>query len=202
MIMYRFLHFIFSHLFSFLFDAEIIGKENMPMNGGVILAANHMSNWDPPFLATYLDRTVSYMAKKELFEVPILKQIITSCFAFPVKRGAADRGAIKAALSELKKGHCLGLFPEGTRSKDGKVHKAESGIALIAALGKVPVVPAAIIGTDKIFSSKKFFPKLKLIYGQPIFFEGKNNNKEELQNFSKKIMEEIEKMKKLYSESI
>ena len=91
------------------------------------------------------------------------------------------------------------MFPEGTRSKDGKVHKAESGIALIAAMTKVPVVPAAIIGTNEIFSSNNFFPHLKIIYGKPLFFEGTSKNKDELQKFSQKIMEEITKMKNNHS---
>ena len=76
--MYRLLQVFFTVFFKVFFRAEIIGKENLPAEGGVILAANHMSNWDPPFLATFLSRPVSYMAKKELFEVPILRQIIES----------------------------------------------------------------------------------------------------------------------------
>lgn len=197
--MYHFLQIFFTWFFSSVFHAEIMGRENMPQEGGVILAANHMSNWDPPFLATFIIRPVSYMAKQELFQIPVFNSIIRSCHAFPVKRGAADRGALKAAMTELKAGKCVGLFPEGTRSKDGKIHKAESGVALIAAMTKVPVVPAAIIGTDKIFSSHIFFPKLKIIYGKPLQFEGSGKNKEELQNFSQKIMQEIAKMKNNHS---
>lgn len=197
--MYRLLQVFFTVFFKVFFRAEIIGKENLPAEGGVILAANHMSNWDPPFLATFLSRPVSYMAKKELFDVPILRQIIESCYSFPVKRGVADRGAIKAALKALKEGRCIGLFPEGTRSRDGKIHKAEAGVALLAAMGDVPVVPAAILGTDRIFSLRSFFPKLTIIYGTPLFFQGKHNDKETLQMFSQKIMEEIGKMVKLHS---
>lgn len=177
--------------FRCLFKAEAVGVENMPKEGGVILAANHLSNWDPPFLATYLDRYVSYMAKEELFKNPVFSWIITRCFAFPVKRGTADRGAIKKALGRLKDGMCLGVFPEGTRSKDGKLGKAEAGIGLIAAMAKVPVVPAAIIGTRSIFSEKNRFPKLKVIYGKPIMFTGKISDKEALNDFSQQIMTEI-----------
>lgn len=197
--MYRLLQVFFTVFFKFFFRAEIIGKENLPAEGGVILAANHMSNWDPPFLATFLSRPVSYMAKKELFDVPILRQIIESCYSFPVKRGAADRGAIKAALQALKEGRCIGLFPEGTRSRDGKIHKAEAGVALLAAMGDVPVVPAAILGTDRIFSLRSFFPKLTVIYGKPMLLDRKHRDKETLQIFSQKIMEEIGKMVKLHS---
>lgn len=197
--MYTLLQVFFTFFFKVFFRAEVIGKENLPAEGGVILAANHMSNWDPPFLATFLSRPVSYMAKQELFEVPILRKIIQSCYSFPVKRGAADRGAIKAAVGALKDGRCVGLFPEGTRSRDGHLHKAEAGVALLAAMGRVPVVPAAILGTDQIFSLRSFFPKLTVVYGTPLFFPEKHHDKETLQAFSQKIMEEIGKMVKLHS---
>lgn len=189
--LYSFLQIFFRPFFRLLFNAKAIGTENMPKEGGVILAANHLSNWDPPFLGTYLDRRVSYMAKEELFHNPVFAWICTQCHAFPIKRGTADRGAIKKGLSRLKEGFCLAIFPEGTRSKDGKLGKAEAGIGLIAAMSKVPVVPAAIIGTRDIFSNKKFFPELKVIYGKPVFFQGKPGDKEALQIFSQKIMDEI-----------
>ncbi|MFC2741704.1 MAG: lysophospholipid acyltransferase family protein, partial [Selenomonas sp.] len=99
---YALLKITFAMLFSIVFRAKIEGRENMPKEGPVILAANHMSNWDPPLLATFLSRPVSYMAKQELFFNFIADYILRSCHSFPVKRGAADRGAIKAALAELK----------------------------------------------------------------------------------------------------
>ena len=117
---YALLKITFAMLFSIVFRAKIEGRENMPKEGPVILAANHMSNWDPPLLATFLSRPVSYMAKQELFFNFIADYILRSCHSFPVKRGAADRGAIKAALAELKNGRCLGVFPQGTRSRHGE----------------------------------------------------------------------------------
>lgn len=138
--LYTTLRIIFAVIFQLLFRAKTYGKENLPAEGPVILAANHMSNWDPPLLATFLPRPVSYMAKIELFEHPIFGAAIRRCHAFPVKRGAADRGAIKAAVNVLRQGRVLGLFPEGTRSKDGKLHKAEAGVGLLAAMSGAPVV--------------------------------------------------------------
>ena len=131
---YAILRVLFCLYFKLFFRAEIIGRENMPREGAVILAANHMSNWDPPFLACFLFRPVSYMAKVELFKNPIFGAAITKCHAFPVKRGGADKSAIKTAVNVLKEGRCLGLFPEGTRSRDGHLKKAEAGVGLIAAL--------------------------------------------------------------------
>ena len=193
--LYGLLQIIFGLLFKLVFRAKIIGRENMPKEGAVILAANHMSNWDPPFVATFLSRPVSYMAKIELFKNPIFGRAITSCHAFPVKRGAADRGAIKAAIQVLKQGRCLGLFPEGTRSRTGKMRKAEAGVGLIASMTGAPVVPAAIIGTDKIFANGGYFPKLKVIYGEPMVFSGDHKDKEQLEAFSQAIMDKIAEMK-------
>ena len=164
------------------------------MDGPVIMAANHLSNWDPPFAGTYMPRPVAYMAKEELFKPAICGWIISQLYAFPVKRGAADRAAIKTAIGILKQGLCLGVFPEGHRSKDGKLGKAEAGVSLLAAMSKAPVIPTAIIGTNKIFANGGLLPKLQIIFGEPMFFEGKHNDKAALEDFSKKIMENIEKL--------
>lgn len=195
--LYEFLRLIFWPLFTFVFRTEVKGRENVPKEGPVILAANHLSNWDPPFLATYIMRPVSYMAKEELFESAAFARAIKWCHAFPVKRGAADISAIKAALGVLKSGGCLGLFPEGTRSRSGELGRAEDGVSLIAAKSKAPVVPAAIVGTNEIFSKKQLFPKLKVIYGEPLIFDGRANDREKLSEFSRRIMAEIERMKEL-----
>ena len=192
---YRFMQFVFCSYFSALFGAEIVGKENIPQEGGVILAANHMSNWDPPLLASYLPRPVAYMAKVELFAVPIFGGAIRRLHAFPVKRGEGDMGAMKAAVDCVKGGNVLGIFPEGTRSKDGNLGKAEPGLALIAALTKAPVVPAAIIGTNKIFSSEEKFPKLRVVYGEPLLFTGNRKNREDLSSFSEEVMNHIGALK-------
>ncbi len=200
--MYEFLRILFTWFFCKVCHTEITGTENMPPEGGVILAANHLSNWDPPFLGTFILRPVSYMAKKELFDIPVFSRCIIHLHAFPVKRGAADRGAIKAALAALGEGRCVGLFPEGTRSRDGEVHKAEAGVALLAAKSGVPVVPAAITGTNRIFSRGSFFPALYVSYGAPLRFEGRANDRAALERFSEKIMEEIVKMKKKHSKEI
>ena len=190
MILYRILHVLFPAFFRLL-GAEHYGEENLPPEGGVIVAANHMSNWDPPFLASFLKRPVGYMAKQELFEIPVFGTVIRWLFAFPVRRGAADRSAVKAAVKELRAGRCVGIFPEGTRSKDGEIHRFGAGVALLAAMSGAPVVPAAIIGTDKMKG-------LRVIYGEPMRFKGKSD-REALDAFSEKIREEIIKMKNFHS---
>lgn len=185
-------------IFKLFFRTKRIGLENIPKEGAFILAANHISNWDPPFLATFLDREVCYMAKEELFENPIFAAAIKNLHAFPVKRGTADKNAIKHAVKLLKNGECLGIFPEGTRSKTGKIGKSESGIGLITAMTKVPVIPATIIDTNKIFSSEKFLPQLGIVYGKPMQFTGNLKDKEALAEFSQSIMDEVERMQNEY----
>lgn len=189
--LYSLLRFSFRVFFTIFFRADIRGRENIPAKGPVILAANHMSNLDPPFLACFLARPVSYMAKMELFEHPVFGSAIRACHAFPVKRGAADRGAIKAAVQVLKLGRVLGLFPEGTRSRTGEMGKAEAGVGLIAAMTGAPVVPACIIGTDRIGS----LPKLRLMIGAPMAFSGDRKDKAALEAFSQSVMDRIAAMK-------
>lgn len=193
--LYAFLKIFFQTLFRIVFRARVRGTENLPKEGAVILAANHMSNWDPPLLACFMPRIVSYMAKEELFEHPVFGTAIRICYAFPVKRGAADRAAIKTAVQVLKGGHCLGLFPEGTRSRTGKMKKAEAGVGLIAAMTGAPVVPAAILGTDKIFANGGFLPKLTILVGEPMTFTGDRKDKAQLEAFSQSILDEIARMK-------
>lgn len=181
--------------FGAIFRTRVIGAENIPRDGAFILAANHVSNWDPPFLGTFIAREVCYMGKEELFGNPIMAAICRALHVFPVKRGAADKTAIKTALKILKDGKCLGIFPEGTRSKTGKLGKAEAGVSLIAAMSKAPIIPAAIVDTEKIFSREKFFPRLAVVYGTPIKFSGSTKDKDAMNNFAQKLMTEIAALK-------
>ena len=182
-----------------LWRFEVIGRENLKTvrdGRAYVIAPNHIANLDPVFIAiTVFDwKRLRILAKEELFKPAICGWIISQLYAFPVKRGAADRAAIKTAIGILKQGLCLGVFPEGHRSKDGKLGKAEAGVSLLAAMSKAPVIPTAIIGTNKIFANGGLLPKLQIIFGEPMFFEGKHNDKAALEDFSKKIMENIEKL--------
>ena len=193
--LYRFSQIVFRLLFYTVFRTRVYGRENIPKEGAVILAANHASNIDPPLMASLIERPVSYMAKIELFENPIFGAAIRRCHAFPVKRGASDRGAIKAAVTVLKEGHMLGLFPEGTRSKTGELQKAEAGIALIASMTGAPIVPVAILNSHRIFANGGLLPQLRIMYGAPISFQGDRKSKEALDAFSAEIMAHIAQMR-------
>ena len=181
--------------FGTILRTRVIGLENIPKDGAFILAANHVSNWDPPFLGTFMEREVCYMGKEELFKNPVMAWACRNLHVFPVKRGAADKTAIKTAVKILKDGKCLGIFPEGTRSKTGKLGKAEAGVSLIAAMTKASIIPAAIVNTEKIFSKEKFFPRLAVVYGTPLQFTGSTKDKEALAAFAQSIMQEIAKLK-------
>ncbi|WP_163101012.1 lysophospholipid acyltransferase family protein [Peribacillus alkalitolerans] len=141
---------------------EVIGKENFPKEGGVLLCANHIDNLDPPVVGITAPRDVHFMAKEELFNLPILKQLLPGILAFPVKRGMSDREALRRGLQVLKDGNVLGLFPEGTRNKTGEIGKGLAGAGFFALRSDALVVPCAIIGPYKAFK------KLKVVYGEPI----------------------------------
>lgn len=189
--MYELFRVFFSLLFTFVFRWRTSGAGNIPPDGGVIIAANHISLWDPPVVGTAIPRRVHFMAKEELFVNPVFGWIISKLGAFPVKRGTADRTAIRTALTLLKNGSILVIFPEGTRSKDGNLGDPESGLALLALKAGVPVIPTAIIGTNKIFRDGYLLPKFQIKFGQPLLFSRDNTGKENMEQMSIQVMTEI-----------
>lgn len=192
--LYSFFQLWLPRLFQLCFGCERQGVENIPREGGLILAANHISNWDPPVAAAFVPRKVHYMAKEELFRVPLFSQAIRALGAFPVRRGASDRAAIRKAINLLADGACLGVFPEGTRSRTGQLGKAEPGLALLAVKSGAPVVPTAIVGTNRIFSKGCFFPRVEIRYGKPLAFTADRADRAAMQAFSDQVMAEIEKL--------
>lgn len=131
-------------------QGRIYGAEHVPKKGGFLVVSNHASNFDPVILSCCMGRPVSYMAKEELFRIPILKTAIEIYGSYPVKRGQAGSSAVKAALEYLENGWGAGVFIGGTRTADGKITAPKAGAALIAARAQVPVVPVSLWGTEKI----------------------------------------------------
>ncbi len=165
---YELVRFIFSFLYFFLFRLKVIGRENIPDSGAFIIASNHVSLLDPPTLGVACkNRRIDFMAKIELFKNPLFGATISRLGAFPVRRGMADRNAIKIALKRLNEGRILGIFPEGTRSMDGNLGKAEPGALALAVKTGTAIIPAAINGTEKV-SLACPFPKITVAFGRPI----------------------------------
>ncbi len=133
-----------------LLRMRIEGLENVPTSGPLIVVANHLHNADPLLISIAFPRPVHYMAKKELFRVPVIGRIIRLGGAFPVDRGTADRSAIRTADLTLKQGIAVGMFPEGTRSKTRSLKFALPGAAMIAQLTGAPIVPVAITGSERL----------------------------------------------------
>ncbi|WP_100407191.1 lysophospholipid acyltransferase family protein [Bacillus solitudinis] len=171
---------------STMFKVEVIGKENIPTEGGVLLCCNHISNLDPPLLGAYIKRNIHYMAKQELFEKPILKTILPKVGAFPVRRGMSDKQALRNGMNILKEGGMIGLFPEGTRSKNGTLGKGLAGAGFFALRSEAQVLPCAIIGPYKRGET------LKLVYGKPIDFQLIREKKLSADEATQIIMNEIQ----------
>ncbi|MEA4902382.1 lysophospholipid acyltransferase family protein [Desulfitobacterium sp.] len=145
---------------------KIKGLENMPAEGPVILAINHVSLWDPIVAACSVPRPVSFMAKEELFANPLLGPLIHRLNAFPVKRGQGDMSAIRQSLKVLKDQKVLGIFPEGRRSQSGELQKGLPGVALLMEKGKATVIPVKVTGTQNLLI--KGWGKLEVVLGSPL----------------------------------
>lgn len=162
-------------LFSVFFDLKVFGARNVPKTGGVLLVSNHQSYLDPVLMALGLDRTVSYLAKSELFKVPGLAWLIRSLNAFPVEQGAGDVGAVKEAIARLQTGHVLNVYPEGSRTENGEIGPMEKGVGLIIRRSKVPVVPVAIAGSYEAWPKSEKFPRsrpIRVVFGPPMDLAG------------------------------
>jgi 1-acyl-sn-glycerol-3-phosphate acyltransferase len=157
--------------FRLYFRGRVEGAENVPQQGPLVVVANHASDFDPPILSNCVRRPVSYMAKEELFKVPVLAPAIRLYGAYPVKRGSADRSAIREALKQLDQGWAVGVFLEGTRTPDGRIPHPKLGAALIAAKAQAPLLPVSLWGTHRILPEGATMPRpvpLSVRIGSPI----------------------------------
>lgn len=158
-------------VFRLLLRGRISGRSHVPSRGGLVVVANHGSHLDPPLLGHALGRPVSFMAKEELFRVPLLGRLIRACGAYPVARGAGDREALRVATERLRQGWATGLFLDGTRQKDGRVNSPLNGAALLAARTGTPLLPVAIVGSHRALgpgSGRLRLVPVHIRIGQPI----------------------------------
>lgn len=149
---------------------HVYGAERVPREGGLVVAANHFSWVDPPALGAACPRTIYYMAKVEAHRVPGLGELMRSFGAFPVRRGESDRDAVRTMREIVRAGNALGMFVEGTRQRSGVPGRVQPGAAMVAINEGVPVVPAAIHGSQR-WRLGNFAP-VSVAWGTPMTFDG------------------------------
>lgn len=177
---------------------QVVGKGNVPRHSACIVVANHVNLLDSPILGVSLGRKVYFMAKEELFHSPTIGWLAKQFGAFPVAKGRINRHAGRRALELLASGQTLIIFPEGGRSKEGKLGQAYSGAALLAVRSGVPIVPVGIIGTGQLKGKWWVFrrPKITLNIGQPFTLSAFHDkfSKEEIARMNYEIMMHISKL--------
>jgi 1-acyl-sn-glycerol-3-phosphate acyltransferase len=189
----------FRLLFATYFRWRVYHAERVPLNGPVLLAANHASYLDPPLVGAGLKRPCSFLARETLFRTPLLGAVLRSWECVPVDRDGGTAAGLRVILDRLLTGHAVILFPEGTRSLDGKLQPARAGIGLLVAKSTAPVVPVRVFGSYEAWPKKQRFPsprRITIKYGVPLEFaelrvEAKSCSKARLKEIYQQIAEEI-----------
>lgn len=189
----------FRFVFATYFRCQFIGAEHVPKTGPVILAANHASYLDPPVVGSGLDRDINYLARQSLFRFPLIGRLLVSWNSVPVDRDGGGARGLKNILDRLLGGAGIILFPEGTRSRDGKLQPAQAGIGLVVAKSDAPVVPVRVLGSYEAWGRNQKLPLPKRItvrYGEPMRFEklraeARECSKERLKAIYQQIADEI-----------
>lgn len=188
---YKFIKTVFKPIFKFFIRIETVGVENVPKEGAFIIACNHIHFVDPVILCAESPRYIHFMGKQEAFKNPIAAWILTHFNTFPVNRGRGDKSAVEYAIKLIQNGYVIGIFPEGTRSKDLKPHEAKAGVALIARQTGADILPASV------YCEKKggLFRKITLRFGEIIKYEELGINEDtptkELRPVANMIMDRI-----------
>ena len=163
-------------LFGTVARVQVIGRENTNQNGGLLLASNHISHFDPFVISSVVRRKIDWMAMAEFFPYPVVGQFLRAVDAFPAERDRADRATIRSAIERLREGRIVGVFPEGG-IRDGKNSileggPARSGMASLSHLAAVPVLPCVILGTDRLYNRRRWNPLRRspiwIAFGEPI----------------------------------
>jgi 1-acyl-sn-glycerol-3-phosphate acyltransferase len=165
---------LFRLFYRFYCGWQVEGAHHVPVSGPVILAANHASFIDPPLVGAALPRAISYLARENLFRFPIFGSVLRAWDVVPVDRDGGSPAGLKAILERLEAGRAVVLFPEGTRSPDGQLQPARSGIGLLVIKSPAPVVPIRIRGTFEAYSRGMYFPRprpVSIQFGSPLDFD-------------------------------
>lgn len=190
MLIYRITQFLIRVFGRIFFGLKIFGRENIPA-GGALIAANHISQADPPFIGSCTPPNIYYFAKIELFRNKLFGALIRFYHAFPARRDEPDAGAWKKAKSVLTSGDLLLFFPEGTRSVDGRMQPAKAGLARLAFAARVPVVPAVIVGSDRLGAALRRRVKLRVGFAPPVLlseFDDLPTREERCRRLTERVM--------------
>ena len=198
-LIYRLGWLLFRFIFPFYFRWRVYHPERLPLTGPVILASNHASFIDPPLVGAGVKREINYLARKSLFRLPVAGAVLRAVNAVPVDREGGGAAGLKAILDRLLAGGGIILFPEGTRTRDGKLQPARSGIGLTVIKSNAPVVPVRVFGTFEAYGRHLKFPRPRPVsvkYGQPMLFEklraeAKTCSKPRLKEIHRQIAGEI-----------
>lgn len=197
---YGFYKIIIGSIFKLFYPLEIKGLENLPREGGIILAPNHSSYFDPLHFGLAVPRNINWIAKESFFNAWWVGWFFKTTGCLPVNPEKPNIEAIKRALLVLEQGGMLGIFPEGTRSRNGKLMNGELGVALLALRSGAPILPAAIDGAFEAYPPDAKFPRprrIKLRFGQPLIFDAVKKgriDKKTLEAVTEKVMKNIEEL--------
>ena len=190
--LYNVVWYVFRGFFDVVYPSRVTGLENLPAEGGFILCLNHCSGFDPLYISAQIPRKryMHFLAKKELFSNKLLAKLITVLGGIPIDRGNADLNAVRASLQLVKDGKGLGIFPQGTRSRDYSRTPMLPGASMIALRAGVPVIPAYIDGPYKPFR------RMKMMIGKPLDFSdfGRRCDKDTMQAATDRIADAVWKM--------
>jgi len=200
-IIYKLVAIIIRTIFFFNGGLEVVGKENIPKEG-VIIASNHISYLDPPIIGSVTPRRCNFMAKKRLFDVPVLGWLIKLA-AFPVDREKPRPSTIKEAVKRIRNGHIVVVFPEGTRNETGDLLEPKPGIGMVAVMSRAPIVPAYISGSDRALPPGAGWlkrAKIKVVFGKPIYYTSTEESAaraghDKREELSRMIMDAIRELK-------
>lgn len=196
---YRLGWMFFRTIFTIYWRWRVYGAEHVPATGSVILAANHASFLDPPLVGAGLRREINYLARESLFRFPVVGTVLHSWRAVPVDRDGGGARGLKAILDRLLAGGGIILFPEGTRTPDGRLQRAHSGVGLTVIKSVAPVVPVRVFGSFEAYGRHLRFPRpgrLTVKYGRPLDFadlraEAKTCDKARLKKIYQEVADEI-----------
>jgi 1-acyl-sn-glycerol-3-phosphate acyltransferase len=190
---------LLARLVSFvIFRMKVTGSENIPWEGGFVLASNHASYFDPPFVGGLLKRPVHYMAKRELFRIGLFGAILRRVHAIPTARGEVDRATLRRFAEVVQSGGVLLVFPEGTRPKTGEFLRARAGVGLIAHKVGAPIIPVYLHGTNDLSACFWGRDRLRAVIGRPVVAEwlaSLPKGKETYQLVADTVMERIADLK-------